>query len=142
MPTAPDATAAIRTYLAAHNSLEPHADKVASIELASGTHHLRASDLRDLLTLVEHQTRQIDRIHTLCNQHDETERYGGTPWGDVSVLDVRQALDPQTAAPLATPRCPHCEGIFNMPTMPLLDGTPVLMCATCKRVATSSQWAP
>ena len=37
-------------------------------------------------------------------------------------------------------RCPHCESQFGYPAMPLLDGTPVFMCAGCNRIATKAEW--
>ncbi len=38
-------------------------------------------------------------------------------------------------------RCPHCQCIFGRRTMPLLDGTPVLICTACHRISTDTEWS-
>ena len=36
--------------------------------------------------------------------------------------------------------CPRCGPTLLVRTMPLLDGTPVLMCSTCGRIDTQQTW--
>ena len=36
--------------------------------------------------------------------------------------------------------CPRCGPTILVRAMPLLDGTPVLMCCTCHRLDTESTW--
>jgi len=34
----------------------------------------------------------LKSILALCDEHDESERYSGVPWGDIPVVDARKAL--------------------------------------------------
>lgn len=47
----------------------------------------------DIISQVPTMLEVINAVLWLMEQHDETERYGGHPWGDVPVFALRRKIE-------------------------------------------------